>query len=110
MRSSRSIGADRAARDIMNTRIVSGGGVMTTIDRLRKILSDTLALGARAKGLKDNDRLLGAIPEFDSMAVVSLVAAIEEEFNVTIDDDELSAETFETLGSLEALVTSKLRA
>ena len=80
---------------------------MTIIDRLRRILSETLALGSRGTALKREDRLLGGLPEFDSMAVVSLVTAIEEQFEITIDDDELSGEVFETLGSLESFVSAK---
>ena len=43
------------------------------------------------------------------MAVVSLVTAIEEQFEITVDDDELSGEVFETLGSLESFVSAKVR-
>jgi acyl carrier protein len=53
-------------------------------------------------------RLLGAIPELDSMAVVSLITALEEQFCIAVDDDEIGAATFETLGSLAAFVEQKL--
>jgi acyl carrier protein len=52
--------------------------------------------------------LLGAIPELDSMAVVSLITALEEQFGIAVDDDEIGAATFETLGSLAAFVEQKL--
>jgi acyl carrier protein len=52
--------------------------------------------------------LLGAIPELDSMAVVNLITALEEQFGITVDDDEIGAATFETLGSLSAFVEQKL--
>ena len=81
---------------------------MTTIERLRKILGDSLQLGRRAGALSGDDRLLGAIPEFDWMAVVGVVTMIEEEFGITVDDDDLSAEVFATLGSLERFVDGKL--
>jgi acyl carrier protein len=51
--------------------------------------------------------LLGSLPELDSMAVVSLIAALEAQFDIAIDDDEISASTFETLGSLAAFVARK---
>ena len=38
------------------------------------------------------------------MAVVSLIGALEEHFGIAIDDDDISASTFETLGSLAAFV------
>lgn len=54
--------------------------------------------------------LLGAIPEFDSMAVVSLLTHLEERFGFTIDDDEVDGSTFATMGSLTNFVRGKLSA
>lgn len=80
---------------------------MTEIDRVRRILRDTLQLGPRADALTSDSRLLGSVPEFDSMAVANVVGMLEEEFGITVNDDELSAEVFETLGSLAAFVATK---
>jgi acyl carrier protein len=80
---------------------------MNDIDRIRRILRDTLQLGPRAETLTDASPLLGGIPEFDSMAVVSVIAMIEDEYGITVDDDEISAEVFETLGSLRNFVAAK---
>ena len=41
------------------------------------------------------------------MAVVTLIGALEEHFGIAVDDDDISASTFETLGSLAAFVASK---
>lgn len=79
-----------------------------TVERLKAILRSALQLGERADALTPSSRLLGAIPEFDSMAVVSVLTMIEDEFGVTIADDEISAETFETLGTLTAFVDGKV--
>jgi acyl carrier protein len=57
--------------------------------------------------LTESSRLPGAIPEFDSVAVISVVTSIEQEYGVDIPDDELSAEVFETLGSLNRFVAMK---
>ena len=38
------------------------------------------------------------------MAVVSLLAALEEHFGITVNDDDISARTFETLGTLAEFV------
>lgn len=80
---------------------------MSTPARLKKILADTLQLGARAEALTAQSRLLGAIPEFDSMAVVTVLTMIEDEFGITVEDDEVSADVFETLGTLSAFVEAK---
>ncbi len=71
------------------------------------MLDETLALGSRAYELKRESRLFGALPELDSMAVVSVLLGLEERFGITIEDDDVDAEDFETLGSLVLLVAKK---
>jgi acyl carrier protein len=83
---------------------------MTTIDGLRAILKETLQLGKRADRLEESTALFGAIPEFDSVAVVTVVTSIEDRFGIVIEDDEINAETFSTMGSLRDFVDSKLAA
>ena len=78
------------------------------IDDVKRIVSTTLQLGTRAAAMNASTPLLGAIPELDSMAVVSLITALEEQFGITVEDDEIGADTFETLGSLASFVEQKL--
>jgi acyl carrier protein len=58
--------------------------------------------------LERGTALLGNLPELDSMAVVSVITALEERYGFTVNDDEISAETFATLGSLVDFVERKL--
>jgi acyl carrier protein len=44
------------------------------------------------------------------MAVVTVLTMLEEEFGITVDDDEISAEVFQTLGTLTAFVERKVGA
>lgn len=74
---------------------------------LIEVLAQALGLGARAAELTPQTPLLGALPELDSMAVATVLTAIEERFDILIDDDEVSAEMFETVGSLAAFVDQK---
>jgi acyl carrier protein len=76
-------------------------------DQVREILRDVLSLGPRADRLDMGSPLLGALPELDSMAVVSVIAALEDRFGFTVDDDEISGATFATFGSLVEFVTAK---
>jgi acyl carrier protein len=82
---------------------------MSTHDQVTQILSDSLQLGERSRAFTAATRLLGSLPEFDSMAVVSVITALEQHFGFTVSDDELTAETFETVGSLSDFVDRKLR-
>lgn len=77
---------------------------------LKHILGEILSLGERAGRLNASTPLLGSLPELDSMAVVSVITTIEERFGIVVGDDEISAQTFETFGSLCAFVEQKLEA
>lgn len=81
---------------------------MPVIDEVKNILADTLSLGDRKATLHAAYILLGNLPELDSMAVINVVTAIEEHFDITVADDEINADNFETLGSLVAFVEQKL--
>ena len=73
-----------------------------------QIINDVLMLAGQTTEFDSDTGLLGSIPEFDSIAVVSLVTALEEEFGCAFDDDELNADVFATIGSLTKVVEQKL--
>jgi acyl carrier protein len=81
---------------------------MSTLTEVKNLLIDTLNLGGAGESLTAESPLLGSLPELDSMAVVTLIGALEEHFGIAIDDDDISGATFETLGSLSAFVDGKL--
>lgn len=80
---------------------------MMYLDEVKTTLIDVLSLGDAGARLSADSPLLGSLPELDSMAVVSLIGALEDRFGIAIDDDDISASTFETLGSLAAFVAAK---
>jgi acyl carrier protein len=84
------------------------GSHMHSIEQVKILLAETLNLGQRINNLRADSYLLGSIPELDSMAVVNIVAALEEQFGIVIEDDELTASIFDTVGSLAAFVDQKL--
>ncbi|HEV8500071.1 MAG TPA: acyl carrier protein [Casimicrobiaceae bacterium] len=71
------------------------------------ILDEVLGLKGRAARFDDATPLLGAVPELDSMAVVSVLTTFEDRFGFEIDDDEIDGATFATVGSLVAFVRGK---
>ena len=81
---------------------------MASLEEIRQVVGDVLQLGPRTAELTADTALLGNIPEFDSMAVVSVITMLEEQFGIVVEDDDISAETFETLGQLTDFVNSKL--
>lgn len=74
----------------------------STIDRkLRKILEDVLGLKpGQADDFTSETGLFGELPELDSMAVAGLLTEMEDRLDITIDEDEIDGDIFETYGSL----------
>ncbi len=81
----------------------------STIEDVKSVLASVLGIQDRADTLTDSTELFGALPELDSMAVIELVVALEQKFDVKFDDDEVTGEVFETLGSLAGLIDAKRR-
>lgn len=81
---------------------------MAIADQVKVLLNDVLQLGGRADEWDENTPLLGSVPELDSMAVVGIITALEEDFGLTVADDEIDANVFATLGSLIKFVEEKL--
>ena len=75
-----------------------------------RALDDALGLGGRAQHFSADTPLLGSLPELDSMAVVDLVAMLEDRFSLMIEDEEITGQVFATVGSLADFVHAKLTA
>lgn len=73
-----------------------------------RVIDEVLSLGGRAQAFTRETHLLGAIPELDSMAVVTLITTLEEKLGITVDDDEIDGETFANIGALVDFVSAKL--
>ncbi|MGB3375149.1 MAG: acyl carrier protein [Microbacterium sp.] len=78
-----------------------------TIDDVRTVLIEALELSQSPQDLRRETALFGALPELDSFGVVALVGALEDRFEITIDDDEFGAELFESVGSLTDFIDEK---
>jgi acyl carrier protein len=74
---------------------------------VKSVLVETLGIEDRAETVTASTQLFGNLPELDSLAVVELVTAIEDRFNIVVDDTEFSGDIFETLGSLAEFVERK---
>lgn len=72
------------------------------------VLDSVLGLQGRSGGFSARTRLLGALPELDSMAVAALLAGLEDHFGIRVADDEVDGALFATVGSLAAFVQRKL--
>lgn len=73
-----------------------------------RVLDEVLSLRGRVLGFTRDTHLLGAIPELDSMAVVTLITTLEEQLGIVVEDDEIDGDVFATVGALVDFVAGKL--
>jgi acyl carrier protein len=86
--------------------LTSAGAGMKHIDTVKLILGDSL--GVPTAHLQADSQLLGSVPELDSMAVIGVIAALEDHYGIAVDDGDISAHRFATVGTLAAFVQEKL--
>ena len=78
---------------------------MDVADKITGFIKEEVVLDNDAS-LNNEAPLLEGI--LDSMALMQLVAFLEEEFDIEIDDTEVTAENFRTIGDIERLVGGRL--
>ena len=81
---------------------------MNVTQEVLRVLDEVLSLDGRTASFTRDTPLLGAIPELDSMAVVSLITGLEEQLGLVVNDDEIDGSTFASVGSLCDFVSAKL--
>lgn len=75
---------------------------------VRSTLVDLLGIAEdRVAAFDDATPLFGALPELDSMAVATLLTELEDRLGITIDDDDVDVEMFETFGALVRFAAGK---
>lgn len=79
----------------------------STFEGVREVLVRTLELEGREDEITPETGLLGELPELDSLSVVELAAALEDHFDIVIDDEDFTGEVFETVGSLTDFVRGR---
>lgn len=71
---------------------------------VRALLTEVLGLHkSRVAKFDDETELFGALPEFDSMAVATLLTELEERLGILIEDEDVEAEDLMTFGRLVSL-------
>lgn len=81
---------------------------MSVEQQVLRILDEVLSLNGRSAEFSRDTPLLGAIPELDSMAVVSLITALEDRLGIEVDDDDIDASVFASVGTLTDFATERL--
>lgn len=85
------------------------GSVVVSLPAVRQVVVETLGLTGASAELSAGTALLGGLSEFDSLAVIELITALEARFGIVVEDEDVTAEVFATVGSLAAFVDAKRR-
>lgn len=78
-------------------------------DRLKRLIARRLFLKIAPESIDERKSLMDAYG-VDSVSLLELVVGVEEEFGVTIPDEEFELKHFETVAALTAFVRGKLGA
>jgi acyl carrier protein len=89
---------------------VNGGIVSSdeTVAEVAALVVSILGLESRAASIDASTLLLGHLPELDSMSVIEILTELEARFDIRIEDEEISGELLESIGTLAAFVDAKL--
>jgi acyl carrier protein len=78
---------------------------MDSIDLAKQILVSNLQL--ENVQLTPETEVMGNFPQFNSLSIAGIVAAIEDELGCEIEDEEITAEIFATVGTLAEFIANK---
>lgn len=81
---------------------------MPMLDQVTDTVNQALGLTGRPLLPDRSQGLLGCIPELDSIAVLSLISALEQRFDIRIEADDLTADAFDSLGALTEFIIKRL--
>ena len=73
---------------------------------IRSFLTKKFLFG-RSEALNDDLALLGNV--IDSQGVIELIVFVQERFNITVDDEEVTTDNFASVKSTVAFIQEKLR-
>ena len=74
--------------------------------RIRRFILKHFPLARKQSSIEDDSQLLNS-GIIDSLGVLDLVSFIENEFKITISEEDLLAENFETIASMTTFIERK---
>jgi len=74
--------------------------------QLKEYLLSEVAVDLGKEDLSDDDDLL-ELGIIDSMGIVSLISFMEEKFDISIEDEEIVPDNFQSLRSMEKFIEQK---
>jgi acyl carrier protein len=81
---------------------------LTVSERVKRVMTSILDLGVEVEGLYDNTLLYSTAVQLDSLRLLHLLTALEEEFDCQIDDEAVMMAELTDVGSIVSLVSAQL--
>lgn len=78
---------------------------MNALDLAIKVIASNLQL--EKEELDRETEVVGNFPEFNSLTIAGIIASIEDELDVVIEDEEITTEIFATVGDLADFIESR---
>jgi acyl carrier protein len=75
---------------------------------VKAVVVEVLGVQERAEALDVTTPLFGSLPELDSMAVLEVIVELERRFGIAVEDEDVTADAFETIESLTGFVNARL--
>ncbi|MFE7223400.1 acyl carrier protein [Nocardioides sp. NPDC057577] len=79
-----------------------------TLVSVAEAITEVIGPDHSAGTLTADTLLFGSLPELDSLALVELITVLEDRFAFEMDEDDINAEVFESVGSLAEHVRGQL--
>ena len=79
---------------------------MDVAGRIKEFIKEEILFEDANATLADDTQLLSGV--MDSLSLMQLVAFLEDEFDVEIDDADMTADHFRTISDIEQLVNQKV--
>ncbi len=77
-------------------------------NRVKKVLVQKLLQDLSSEDIKDDTLLIGLGVGVDSVATLEFVVALEEEFQISIDENEINPELLATVSSISDYISSRI--
>ena len=76
-------------------------------NRIKRLLVQNVLKDMNARDIENDTSLIDLGVGLDSVATLELVVALEEEFQVSVDEGEITPEVLETVDSIQAFLAGK---
>ena len=77
-----------------------------TIDRLSNLIVQKLDANVRLEDIQPDTALLESGLKLNSLAIVDMITAVEEEFGIQFGEDDLNMDAFASVAALARIIDS----